>query len=333
MSWQTAANAPKSVAEAQSVALNGKLYMFGGYDITTPDYQPTAAAAVFDPVADKWTPITPMPGAETHMGVATDGTSIYIVGGYTYDPKTTYQTFGTTNVFRYDIATNTWSNYAPLPAPRGAGALAYLNGQLHFLDGVDTSRNGQTEHWVLTLSDANPQWATSTPVPFSSNHTAAVVLNGDIYLVGGQSTSNDSSTLTNVVMWDPANPSTWTAVASMPIPRSHAVVVVLDDRIVVIGGTTANDVPLSGVIVYNPDTNAWSTQTSLPSPRLAPIGGVIGNQIILASGFGNNAAPERNLVRNRPVDGGQWRPRDGRQRRQRVVFPTVPSPAGTTSSP
>jgi N-acetylneuraminic acid mutarotase len=230
-----------------------------------------------------------MPAAETHMGVASDGASIYVAGGYTFDPKTTFQTFATSNVFRYDIATNTWNNFVPLPAARGAGALIYLNGQLHFMDGVDTNRNGQTNHWVLTLSDANPQWTNSAPLPYTANHTAAVVLNGSIYVVGGQSTSDDSSTLTSVVMWNPANPGTWTAVASMPIPRSHAAVVVIDDRIVVLGGTTSSDVPLSSVIVYNPTTNAWSSQTSLPSPRLAPIGGVIGNQILLASGFGNNA--------------------------------------------
>ena len=289
LTWGTLANAPIALAEAQSVVVNGKLYVFGGYDVTVPDYQPTNASEVFDPSTNSWTMLAPMPAAETHMGVATDGQFIYVIGGYTFDPTTTYQTFATANSFRYDIASNTWSGFVPLPSPRGAGALVYLDGQLHFVGGVNTGRGGQTEHWVLNLSDANPQWTDSTPLPISANHTAAVVLNGKIYLVGGQTTSDDSSTIANMVMWDPANPSVWTPLANMPIKRSHAVVAVIDGRIVVAGGTIANDVPLDSVIDYNPDTNAWSTQTSLPDARLAPVGGVIGNQIIVATGFGSAA--------------------------------------------
>jgi len=290
--WQSEANAPQGLAEAQSVVLNGKLYVFGGYNVTTPDYQPTAQSEAFDPSTNTWSTLAPMPTAETHMGVATDGRYIYVAGGYTFDPKTTFQTFSTANVFRYDPAANTWSTFTSLPAPRGAGALVYLDGQLHFMDGVDLTRNGQTEHWILNLADANPQWTDSTFLPQSANHTAAVVLNGKIYIVGGQTTSDDSTTITNVWMWDPANPSIWTAVAPMPIRRSHAVVATIDDRIVVAGGTTANDVPLNSVIVYDPNTNLWSTQTSLPGPRLAPVGGVIGNQIIVATGFGNGLSTQ-----------------------------------------
>jgi N-acetylneuraminic acid mutarotase len=286
--WSSLADAPVQVAEAQSVTLNGKLYVFGGYDVTTPAYEPTNAASVYDPTSNAWKSIASMPAAETHMGVATDGTYIYVAGGYTYDPATTFQTFGTTNVFRYDPNHNTWSTYTPLPAPRAAGALVFLNGQLHFFDGVDPTRIGKTDHWTLSVSAASPVWTTAASLPFSRNHMAGVILNGKIYAVGGQSTDDDSSTTADVLVWDPANPSSWTAVASMPTPRSHAVVVAIDGRIVVAGGTVANDVPLSSVISYDPTTNAWSNLTSLPAARLAPVGGAIGDQIIVASGFGDN---------------------------------------------
>jgi len=285
--WNTAANAPIALAEAQSVVANGKLYVFGGYYKTEPDFQPTAAAEVFDPATNGWTALAPMPAAETHMGVATDGQNIYVAGGYTFNPRTTFQTFATTNVFRYNIQTNAWSTYVALPAARGAGALVYLDGQLHFIDGVNTSRVGQTEHWILNPGDADPAWVDSTAVPFSANHTAAVVLNDKIYIVGGQSTSDDSSTLADVLVWDPANPSSWTAAANMPIRRSHAMVTAVDGQILIAGGTTGKDVPLDSVLAYNPATNAWSAQTPLPSPRLAPVGGVIGDQIILATGVGS----------------------------------------------
>jgi N-acetylneuraminic acid mutarotase len=296
LTWNALANAPIGLAEAQSITFGGRLYVFGGYYKTTPDYQPTTASEVFDPSANAWISIAPMPAAETHMGVATDGTYIYVAGGYTFDPKTTYQTFGTTNVFRYNPVTNVWSNFVSLPAPRAAGALVYLDGQLHFFDGVDPTRGGQTTHWIMNLSDSNPQWTISTPLPFSRNHMVGTVLDAKIYAIGGQSTSDDSSTTSDCLMWDPANPSVWTRVASLPVPLSHAVVVTLDDRIVVAGGTTKNDVPLFSVYVYNPTTNVWTTQTSLPNARLAAVGGVIGNQILVTTGFGNNALQSQTWV-------------------------------------
>lgn len=301
LTWQTlqtsGMNEPPAVAEAQSVVANGELFVFGGYDVTTPDYQPTNAAETFDPNTNTWSAIAPMPAPATHMGVATDGTYIYIAGGYTFDPVTTYQTFATTNVFQYDIATNTWANYVPLPAgqARGAGTLVYLDGELHFIDGVDVTRTGQKEHWVLNPSDSNPQWTNSTDMPETANHTSAVVLNGKIVVVGGQTTKDDNSTIADVWEWDPSNPGQWTSLAPMQANgsqsrRSHAVVDVYDDRIIVAGGLTITGTPLGSVIVYDPDTNSWSDQASLPDGgRLAAVGGIIGNKIIVALGYGDGS--------------------------------------------
>ena len=256
--WQTAANAPQALAEAQSTSVNGKLYVFGGYNITSPDYQANTASEVYDPAANKWTTLAPMPVPETHMAVTNDGTNIYIAGGYTYNPRTTYQTFATTNVWKYDIATNAWSAFVPLPSAIGAGTMVYLGTQLHFFDGVNVNRIGQTEHWVLDPGSANPRWTNSPPLPFSRNHMTSAVLDGKIYAIGGQPTDNDSNTSSDVLAWDPANPSAWTAVANMPIPRSHAVTAIVDGEIIVAGGTTTNDTPISSVIIYDPSTNMWS---------------------------------------------------------------------------
>lgn len=284
--WQTLQSAPEPLAEAESIGVNGKLYMFGGYNVTTPDYQPTAHARVFDPATNTWSRLADMPQAETHIAIASDGQFIYLAGGYTFDPVTTYQTFGTVNVWRYDIAHNSWSAFTPLPAARAAGAMVLLGRQLHFFDGVDPSRNGNTDHWVLNLEDASPQWTASTSLPFSRNHVTAAVLDGKIYAIGGQPTDDDSITSSDVLVWDPANPGAWTAVASLPGPRSHAVTGVIDGRIVVAGGTTSNDIPMDSVLAYDPTTNTWTTQTSLPSPRLAPAGGIVGNQFIVTTGYG-----------------------------------------------
>jgi N-acetylneuraminic acid mutarotase len=289
LSWMTVKSAPQPLAEAQSVAASGKLYVFGGYNVTSPDYQATTASEVYDPASNAWKTLAPVPAPETHMGVASDGHYIYVAGGYLYDPKTTYQTFATSNVWRYDIATDTWSAFTPLPEAIGAGTLVLSGSTLHFFGGVNTKRVGQDEHWMLDLSSPSPQWTNAAPPPLTRNHLVAVALAGKIYAVGGQPGDDDSITSSEVMMWDPAHPSYWTMLASLPTPRSHAVTVAVDGEILVAGGTTKNDVPLSNVLLYNPATNTWSTQTSLPSPRLAAVGGVIGNQFIISTGFGNGS--------------------------------------------
>jgi N-acetylneuraminic acid mutarotase len=269
------------------IGVNGKLYVMGGYNVSTPNYLATTQAEVLDVASNTWSSIAPVPEPLTHSGIASDGTSIYLAGGYITDLTTGFQAFGTSDVWRYNIAANTWSAYVPLPAARAAGAMVILNNELHFFGGVDPTRTGQTNQWVLNLSDTNPQWTASTPMPSSRNHMAGEVLNGDIYAIGGQPGSDDSSPAADVYMFNPTT-QLWTAVASLPTPLSHMTTGVIGGRIVVAGGTQVNDLPLDNVYAYDPATNTWSTQTSLPAPRLAPTGGVIGNELIVTTGF---AAP------------------------------------------
>ena len=44
-----------------AVALNGKIYAFGGYDTTTN--QPTSSTYVYDPGSNAWSSAAPMPSA------------------------------------------------------------------------------------------------------------------------------------------------------------------------------------------------------------------------------------------------------------------------------
>ncbi|HET6246492.1 MAG TPA: carbohydrate-binding protein [Tepidisphaeraceae bacterium] len=285
--WTTAHNATTGLAEAKSVGVDGKLYVFGGYYSTEPEYQATTSAEAYNPTTDQWTILAPMPVPTTHMGISTDGTYIYIVGGYTYDPKTTWQTFGTTNSWRYDIATNTWSAFVPLPAARGAGDMEYLDGYLHFFDGVTgANKTPESTHWMLNLGAANPQWVLSTPTPFSRNHFSGAVLDGKIYLMGGRLVGGDLSNPSNLCLtWDPNNPGVWTPIASLPQIRALAVSAVIDGKIFLAGGTTTSYTPIDTVIMYDPTTNTWSNQTPIPATRLAPCGGAVGDLIVVTTGL------------------------------------------------
>ena len=89
LTWGTAASQPIGNSEAQAAVVNGMLYSFGGFDQQKACCTPTDRAYVYDPAADTWTSIAPLPGMPeddgtgtlpggvTHSGVTTDGSVVY----------------------------------------------------------------------------------------------------------------------------------------------------------------------------------------------------------------------------------------------------------------
>lgn len=287
LTWQQVASAPVAMAEGQDATIDGKVYVFGGYSVTDPSWQANSQLNVYDPATNTWTALASVPESLSEAAVATDGVDLYVAGGYITNANG-QQTFGTTDVWKYDPASNAWSPFVSLPQARAVGAMVYLDGQLQYFGGSNLSRVDCTDHWVLNLDSSNPQWTASTPLPVAVNRLGGVVLNGDIYAVGGQSGYDNYGIPTSAVyMWNPQNPGSWTAVASMPEPHSHigAATAVVDGMIIVAGGDEAVGDFLDNVIAYNPTTNSWTELTPLPSPRFAPIVAAIGNQVLVTDGY------------------------------------------------
>lgn len=289
MAWSAAAPNPVAMAEGQAITVAGKLYVFGGYATTNPSWQATAQLEAFDPSTNTWQQLASAPARLSEAAVATDGTNIYVAGGYVTDPSG-QQSFATAGTWRYDTIANTWSSFVPLPQARGVGAMVLLNHQLHFIGGSDINRNDCTDHWVLDLTSANPQWVASTALPTGRNRFGAAVLDGKVYVVGGQ-TGFDNSAIprADVYVWDPQNPTSWTTAASLPIARSHlgAAVFTIGDHLIVAGGDSSPGNFLENVTAYNPTSNAWTELTALPEGRLGSAAGAIGNELIVTDGYNN----------------------------------------------
>ncbi|MDW5595431.1 kelch repeat-containing protein [Conexibacter stalactiti] len=89
---------------------DGTVLVAGGYEtgMGGGPFGPTATAARYDPVADSWTPVDPLPVA-TYLATAAklpDG-DVVVSGGYESD-----------RVFRFDAGTGTWTTLQPLPQVR-----------------------------------------------------------------------------------------------------------------------------------------------------------------------------------------------------------------------
>ncbi len=294
ITWTTAASQAYANGEAQGVVVNGKLYVFGGFDSQKPCCTPTSRAYVYNPATNVWSAIASMPpmngtgyGGVTHAGHATDGTNIYLAGGYTANAAGTGQIFGTKEVWRYNVAANNYTRLPDLPVDRASGQLVYLNGELHHIGGTNKARTLDVgDHHVLSLQPLGTAWRTAAPLPNPRHHAGAAVLGGKIYYIGGQRGHDHVlTTQTDVHAYNPAT-NTWTKVQGLPRGRGHisGATFVHDNRIFVLGGEIMHGTSVRDVTAYDPATNTWTAYTPLPASRASGVAGAINGTLYYTTG-------------------------------------------------
>ena len=279
--WKQVASNPVEREEAQSLVYDGKLYELGGF--TGDGFDATTQVDVYDPTTNKWTRIKDMPAPITHAAVVADpdGHTFWFVGGF-------YGSFqhpnsgpipppATTDVYKFDAATDTWSKGPSLPALRGAGGAGVVNGKLYFFGGYDTATaQDVSSTWVLNLSDQSAGWkSTGANIPNPRNHLGGIVVNGMIYAIGGQHHIQDASVMQSEVdRYDPAT-NTWTKVASLPVALSHynASTVLYDRYIITVGGENPHDVAQPYVFAYDTVLNKWARPDQPPRSAASGCGG------------------------------------------------------------
>ncbi|MBL4677994.1 MAG: DNRLRE domain-containing protein [Mucilaginibacter sp.] len=295
LTWGMAKPQPTSTHEIQGEVVNGKLYIFGGFDVNKrPQWTPTKRAYVYDPIKDSWASIKSLPhepygsnfGGGTHVAVATDGKAIYLAGGYTSNAAGTGQIFGTKQVWRYNVATNDYTRFPDLPEELGAGQLRYLNGKLHYIGGAKLSRSDTKIHLALDLADLDAGWRSRAPLLNAVNHPGAAVFNGKIYIFGGSHNQNEASVPQKTVQVYDEVSNVWTTAADMPIALDHILssVVVYGNRIIVLGGQTAHNTPGKQILAYDPLANTWSELAPMRAKKSAGVAAVFNGNIYYTGG-------------------------------------------------
>ena len=290
VNWVTKAPGPIVRSEALRAAVNGKLYVFGGFGPGNDG--PELRSDVYDPSTDSWSQIANLPERITHAGVAVYGTDVYIVGGYVgFAGQTGYgQTFGSRNVWIYHTATNSYSAGPALPAQYAGGGAVIVNSTLHYFGGFDINRNDLNVHVAIDLDNPNPSWYTRASMPHVVNHMGYVNFDNKIYAIDGQ-TGTDAGLVTQdyVQVYDPTT-DTWTSGASCPVARSHisSSTFVMGDRILFLGGEYENERESADCYAYTPSTNSWAQLTSLPAAKFSGVGATFNGLLYLTSGGESN---------------------------------------------
>jgi N-acetylneuraminic acid mutarotase len=298
--WGTAKSQPILTHEVHGDVVNGKLYIFGGYDAAKrPNtWTPTKHAYVYDPIANTWAAIADLPqlpngpgfGGITHAGLTSDGINIYIAGGYTSNANGTGQVFGTKQVWRYNVNLNTYTRLPDLPMALATGQLRYLNGKIHYMGGANLSRVDVNIHYALALDNLSAGWKALAPLNNPANHPGSAVYNGKIYFLGGAH-GQDANTVTQKTLevYEEGT-NKWTNLAPMPVGRDHIAsdVVVMGARILVLGGETSHNVLSKLVSAYTPATNTWSELTPLTAGKSAGVAAVLNGNLYYTGGNFSN---------------------------------------------
>lgn len=227
-----------------------KIYAFGGFVLPEsgpPGWVPINNAWEYDPAADSWKALAPMPSKRGSALAAVVDDKIYVIGGASTLPGSketavfpTHPHMSVGTVEEYDPATNTWRERSAMPTPRNHAAIAAVNGKIYVIGGrVGAAFIGFASDIsvVEEYDPATDQWSgPRARMPIARSAIGAAVYGGRIFVAGGEyQDPHMMATFRAVEAYDPAN-NTWMEMPPMPVSRHGLAVGVVGNRLYVISG-------------------------------------------------------------------------------------------------
>lgn len=262
--WMTGAPAPTARTEVAVAALDGLIYVVGGFERPSSwrIWQSSVSTKVeaYDPTSNRWSSKPDLPIGLHHAGAAVLNGALYVVGGFTQSDDTIWNP--SDRVFRFDPAGETWTERAPLPTARGGLAVTTFQGKLFAVSGYDGERNPAA---VEVYDPALDQWNAVAPLPTPRDHLAAAAIGETLYAIGGRVRLNYRENLSTVEAYDTTSKQ-WVPKADMPTPRSGIATGVVNGWIYVFGGESGEGTFHQNER-YSPQFNRWQTMAPMPTSR------------------------------------------------------------------
>jgi N-acetylneuraminic acid mutarotase len=233
--WTKKSPIPVPVHHQAQAAYNGKLYVFGGCmrPLSGPGmngWEPVDNTWEYDPAADSWNALAPMPGKRCAAIAEEVGGKIYVIGGaaimensgetalFSNRPA---RVVGTNQV--YDPATNAWANLSPMPTTRNHAFSGAVNGKIYVIGGRQGSGHITVSSNTDVVEEYDPArdlWgAVKTPMPTPRSGGGSATHNGRIFVAGGEYQSDRlHASYRALEAYDPAA-NRWIILPSMPSAR------------------------------------------------------------------------------------------------------------------
>ena len=216
--WKKAAPFPEPDEELYGVAVNGKLYVIGGWG----DGKARGVNYEYDPATDKWTKKKSMPRPAHHAALAAANGKIYVMRRLRRARRTPQIPVGAAwqpidDVWEYDPAADSWKSLAPLPGKRGSAVAVEVGGKIYVIGGATTVEGSKDPFFtffgpsrVLSTNDvydpATNKWESRRPMSVPRNHAFGGAVNGKIYVIGGRTGHGFILSATNTDVVEEYNP-------------------------------------------------------------------------------------------------------------------------------
>jgi N-acetylneuraminic acid mutarotase len=247
--WTKKKKMPLPAHHVMVAGYRDKIYLFGGGGVLVPggpNWVPLDNAWEYDPIADSWKALTPMPTARGAGVAALVGNKIYVLGGASVHPGQKIVGLTPTLAHRsldaneaYDPATNKWETRSPMPTARNHMAVGVVNGKIYVLGGrvgsvfVVASGTDVVEEY----DPATDSWGYARArMPTARSGTAYGTYGGKIYVAGGEFLNAQIvGAFRDLEAYDPAT-DTWAILAPLALPRNAPAGAVLGNRFYLVSG-------------------------------------------------------------------------------------------------
>ncbi len=279
--WRTASPAPTKRTEVAAAALNGKIYVVGGFEQpglgNVLNLAITPSLEEYDPSTDRWSSKAPLPVGLHHVGIGVTGGRMYVIGGYRQSGLSVWSPVAT--LYAYDPATDSWTERAPMPTARGALSVTVHDGKLYAIGGYDRTANSAA---VEVYDPARNLWTSRAPLPTPRDHLATATAAGKVYAIGGRLNGDYRRNLSVTEVYDPVT-DRWGRAADLPTARSGITASEVAGRIYLFGGEGGEGTFRENE-AYDPARDAWQTLAPMPTGRHGLGSAVVQGHIHVISG-------------------------------------------------
>jgi len=216
------------------------------------------------------------------MSMASDGSSAYEGGGYSFTASGNIAQFS-----RYNPVANTWTALAPVPDLNNAMAsmlYAPTNNKIYMFGGENVGTT-TVVNTTRIYDIATNTWSTGAAMPDVRAFMASGYYNGKMYLIGGYTTGSVTPAFLQTWEYTVAT-NTWATKASIPAPAGFggAGSAVVNGHIYVAGGRDANIVTLNSLWDYDIAADAWTQRANLPAALNVPGAAALGGKLYIFGG-------------------------------------------------
>lgn len=271
--WELVQDLPQGRWGACSVGVNGKLYVFGGFDTS---FQIRNEAWTFDPAEGVWTPLQAMPSGRAQMGCVTDGNLIYVIGG-------TNGINPTNQLWIYNPETNAWTSGPNIPTGLHGPATALINPYIYACGGI-SAETGLATRNCFRYHVANQVWASTFPLTLARYRTHGVAI-GSLFIAVGSNIGFGASTGAEYNI-DICDTTTGQCALSSDAPYRlwfDPGAVAYNDKVYILGLDEGPN-PRQTSLVYDPSTDSFNAFVDLLTPQNNTTASMVDNYLYVVGG-------------------------------------------------